>query len=152
MQLIDTSGPLTADQPARSRCKGCGSMVPGCGQQRPLCPGRPAPLRNPQSNKGQCTTLNVNSRWAVHPICSLQATAIDYTATAAHSLRQGNGLARRILSDPNLEGDPLAFLKATEAYWKVKQQQAAGQAALLHCNQQQQQMQCIPLTSVYYRP
>jgi hypothetical protein len=31
----------------------------------------------------------------------------------------GNGLAKEILGRPGLEGDPLAFLKATEAYWKV---------------------------------
>lgn len=27
---------------------------------------------------------------------------------------------RRILSDPDIEGDPLQFLKVTEAYWKVQ--------------------------------
>jgi hypothetical protein len=34
-------------------------------------------------------------------------------------LRHGTGVARRILSDPSIEGDALTFLKATEAYWKV---------------------------------
>ena len=28
---------------------------------------------------------------------------------------------RQILSDPGIEGDPLHFLKVTEAYWKVGQ-------------------------------
>ena len=27
---------------------------------------------------------------------------------------------RQILSDPDIEGDPLQFLKVTEAYWKVQ--------------------------------
>lgn len=27
---------------------------------------------------------------------------------------------REILSDPDIEGDPLQFLKVTEAYWKVQ--------------------------------
>jgi hypothetical protein len=38
----------------------------------------------------------------------------------SHVLRNGTGVARRVLSDPAIEGDPLAFLKATEAYWKVR--------------------------------
>uniref|UniRef100_A0A383W650 Uncharacterized protein n=1 Tax=Tetradesmus obliquus TaxID=3088 RepID=A0A383W650_TETOB len=47
----------------------------------------------------------------------------DLTAAAEHALLHGNGLARAILSDPGIEGDPLAFLKATEAYWKALKQQ-----------------------------
>lgn len=30
------------------------------------------------------------------------------------------GLARRMLSQPGIEGDPLALLKINEAYWKVR--------------------------------
>ena len=33
---------------------------------------------------------------------------------------KSTGLAKEILSRPGIEGDPLAFLKATEAYWKVQ--------------------------------
>lgn len=54
----------------------------------------------------------------MHP-GSVPLGADNLTAVAADSLKNGNGLARKILSDPNLEGDPLAFLRATEAYWKV---------------------------------
>lgn len=39
-------------------------------------------------------------------------------------LRNGTGVARRVLSDPDIEGDPLTFLKATEAYWKVGAKQS----------------------------
>lgn len=53
----------------------------------------------------------------------------DLTAAAEHALLHGNGLARAILSDPGIEGDPLAFLKATEAYWKVSERSTN----VLHC-------------------
>jgi hypothetical protein len=39
-------------------------------------------------------------------------------------LFRGTGLARRVLkANPQIEGDPLQFLKATEAYWKVRHQE-----------------------------
>jgi hypothetical protein len=52
------------------------------------------------------------------PASSTAAVPDDLTA-AEHALLHGNGLARKILSQPGIEGDPMAFLKATEAYWKV---------------------------------
>jgi hypothetical protein len=55
----------------------------------------------------------------VVPASSTAAASHDLTAAAEHALLHGNGLARAILSQPGIEGDPLAFLKATEAYWKV---------------------------------
>lgn len=55
----------------------------------------------------------------VVPASSTAAAPDDLTAAAEHALLHGNGLARAILSQPGIEGDPLAFLKATEAYWKV---------------------------------
>ena len=49
------------------------------------------------------------------------------------SLEELQGLAaqpdvdvRAILSDPNLEGDPLQFLKVTEAYWTVRTEALAN--------------------------
>jgi hypothetical protein len=57
------------------------------------------------------------------PASSTSALPDDLTAAAEQALLHGNGLARAVLSDPNLEGEPLAFLKATEAYWKVGAQQ-----------------------------
>lgn len=51
---------------------------------------------------------------------SSTGTPTDLTAIAADALTHGNGLARKVLADPGIEGDPLAFLKATEAYWKVR--------------------------------
>ena len=38
-------------------------------------------------------------------------------------LRNGTGVARRLLADPGIEGAPLAFLKETEAYWRALRQQ-----------------------------
>lgn len=70
------------------------------------------------------------------PVISVPAVPDDPTATAEHALLHGNGLARAVLSDPGIEGDPLAFLKATEAYWKVGASHSAraahaGRTALL---------------------
>ena len=49
------------------------------------------------------------------------------------SLEELQGLAaqpdvdvRAILSDPNLEGDPLQFLKVTESYWTVRTEALAN--------------------------
>ena len=35
-------------------------------------------------------------------------------------LRRSDVDVKAILSDPHLEGDPLQFLKVTEAYWTVR--------------------------------
>lgn len=66
------------------------------------------------------------------------APASDAAAHAAQSSRSGSSAGsaaarqaagvstnedvdvRQILSDPDIEGDPLQFLKVTEAYWKVQ--------------------------------
>ena len=52
---------------------------------------------------------------------------LAYQTAAPNSLEELQGFAdkpdvdvRAILSDPNLEGDPLQFLKVTEAYWTVR--------------------------------
>jgi hypothetical protein len=45
------------------------------------------------------------------------SVSLDHTAAVA--LQHGNGLARQVLSQSGIEGNPLAFLKTTEAYWKV---------------------------------
>jgi hypothetical protein len=73
---------------------------------------------------------------ALHmPAGSTTALPDDLTAAAEQALLHGNGLARAVLSGPDLEGDPLAFLKATEAYWKVRVHHNAHVLMLsgLHC-------------------
>jgi hypothetical protein len=68
------------------------------------------------------------------PAGSTTALPDDLTTAAEQALLHGNGLARAILSDPDLEGNPLAFLKATEAYWKVGARHAhVLMLAGLHC-------------------
>jgi hypothetical protein len=69
------------------------------------------------------------------PAGSSSAPPDDLTAAAEQALLHGNGLARAVLSDPDLEGEPLAFLKATEAYWKVGAHHNAHVLMLagLHC-------------------
>lgn len=67
-----------------------------------------------------------------HPCCSLPGSAAAAAPPIADSrqadleavLLHGTGVAKKLLSDPGIEGDPLAFLKATEAYWKALRHQA----------------------------
>ena len=40
---------------------------------------------------------------------------------------------RQLLSDPDIEGDPLQFLKVTEAYWKVRTGSTCLSCLVLSC-------------------
>lgn len=51
--------------------------------------------------------------------CSTSALVDDTTLAAATLTGGAPGLARRMLAQPGIEGNPLALLDATEAYWKA---------------------------------
>lgn len=70
-------------------------------------PAQPAPLLAAQATRA----------FAAPP--PRASAAPDSIESLEAVLTNGTGVARRVLSDPGIEGDPLAFLRATEAYWKV---------------------------------
>lgn len=47
-----------------------------------------------------------------------QHRGVDSCASSAGSASPGVDV-KKLLSDPDIEGDPLRFLKVSEAYWKV---------------------------------
>jgi hypothetical protein len=75
------------------------------------------------------SSIGGRRRWATSavlgsgPVQTPVPTSSSNTPTpgaAETDLFRGTGLARRVLkANPQIEGDPLQFLKATEAYWKV---------------------------------
>jgi hypothetical protein len=69
---------------------------------------------------------NAAATAAAPPAGEPQPLATTTAAQLAEVLSSGTGAARRILSDPAIEGDPLAFLRATEAYWKARWDMARG--------------------------
>ncbi len=62
------------------------------------------------------------SPWPL-PMRGPTVVAIAASAQTAHVAEapSSGGLALSILSDPRLEGEPLRFLKLSEAYWTVRQ-------------------------------
>lgn len=67
-----------------------------------------------ETRSAQTGTMHRRARLAACRGCGGRPTLSRALAGA-----QEAGLARRILSQPGLEGDPLEFLKVTEAYWAV---------------------------------
>jgi hypothetical protein len=58
-------------------------------------------------------------RWPLRTRDPSAAPARSASSLGAPAAEAGAGLARRILSDPRLEGQPLQFLDVSERYWKV---------------------------------
>jgi hypothetical protein len=59
--------------------------------------------------------LHRQRRWSSNVLRARRGEPLRTTATDSAA----DGLARRILADPRLEGQPLKFLDVSEKYWKV---------------------------------
>ena len=84
--------------------------------------GRPAPVIGHSGrvagSQTRCQGLISMQRAGRRDVSSLHASTAESTS-ASNGASAPAGLARRILSDPGLEGDPLKFLRVSEAYWTV---------------------------------
>jgi hypothetical protein len=76
---------------------------------------RCSPWQQPRSRATPPGSLAAAARRQQHDV----ARSPRQQRVAARAF-ETTGLARQILARPGIEGDPLAFLKTTEAYWKVR--------------------------------